>query len=147
MAKGKKKQPKAAAVPVPHKTPHAAATPHPHDDKPVWRFGRLDLDGPWGWRSLSPTDVDEVLAKLKNCESMTVGELYNRAGNKPIPVDSICKLARERLEEIEADDLDELWELRLSGKERVWGARTGHIFYLLWWDPNHTVCPSLLRNT
>jgi len=37
------------------------------------------------------------------------------------------------------DDAEELFEIRLSGKERVWGTMTGAVFNLLWWDPNHEV--------
>jgi hypothetical protein len=112
VAKRDNKKPKPGLAPSAGKTPHAAAVPRPDDDRPVWRVGRVDLDGSWGWHGLATSAIEPVLGKLQDCESMTVGELYKRSGNKPIPIDSICKAARDRLQEIEADDLDELWELR-----------------------------------
>ncbi len=78
---------------------------------------------------------------------MKVNELFGHGGNKRVPAKSICPKAQARLGEIQADDLDELWELRLTGKKRVWGTRTGHIFQVLWWDPHHTVCPAKLKHT
>jgi hypothetical protein len=129
------------------KDPRAAAVPDAAAAGIVWRLARLDLDGEWGWRKLGAEQVERVLEQLKNFEGMTVGELFNRAGNKVIPATNICKEARDRLEEIQADDLDELWELRLTNKNRVWGSRTGHVYQVLWWDPDHTVCPAALRHT
>ena len=45
------------------------------------------------------------------------------------------------------DNLDELVSLHLSGIERVWGFRMHAVFHVLWWDPHHRVCPSLLKHT
>jgi hypothetical protein len=78
---------------------------------------------------------------------MTLGELLSDAGCKPIPVESFSPEAKKRLKEIDLDDYDGLWELRVSGKPRVWGILNHNIFYLVWWDPDHKVCPSHLRHT
>jgi hypothetical protein len=88
----------------------------------------------------------QVHVKLGDYEKMTWGEITGK-GNKRIPVDDICDDAKSRLVELQLDDAEELWELRLSGKERVWGMRIGTVYYLLWWDPNHTVCPSRKKHT
>jgi hypothetical protein len=55
--------------------------------------------------------------------------------------------ARKRAREINLDHFDGLWELRCGGKERIWGLLDGHCFYVVWWDPAHTVCRSRKRNT
>jgi len=39
---------------------------------------------------------------------------------------------------------DALVSLRLSGKERVWGILQENALLLLWWDPGHEICPSIL---
>ena len=52
-----------------------------------------------------------------------------------------------RLRELQQDDSDGLYELRFGGKERVWGIRRDDRFCILWWDPEHMVCPSTLKNT
>jgi hypothetical protein len=62
-------------------------------------------------------------------------------------VGELCKTARDRLEDLRLEDIDELVSLRLGGAERVWGIRDGNVMLLLWWDPEHAVCPSLKKHT
>jgi len=78
---------------------------------------------------------------------MTLGELLGRPGNKPIPWENMCPDAQKRAQEMELDIFDGLWELRLGGTERLWGLLDAHCFYVVWWDPNHEVCPATKRNT
>ena len=54
----------------------------------------------------------------------------------------MCLEAQKRLTDLELDDHGALWEMRLAGEPRVWGLRNGHVFYPVWWDPDHSVCPS-----
>ena len=35
-----------------------------------------------------------------------------------------------------------LFSVRLTGRIRLWGLRDVSILRVLWWDPEHTVCPS-----
>lgn len=77
---------------------------------------------------------------------MTWGEIRGDK-HKFIPSENLCTEARRRLVDIAQDDADGLYELRLSGTERVWGHRIEDVCHLVWWDPDHTVCPSTLRNT
>ncbi len=74
---------------------------------------------------------------------MTWAELLGGKQNHNVSVSDLCKAARQRLEEIGQDDIDELLSLRLSGKERVWGILSEGVCTLLWWDPEHQVCPSV----
>ena len=37
----------------------------------------------------------------------------------------------------------DMHSLRLSGQERVWGILDQGVLSVLWWDPDHAVCPSL----
>ena len=65
---------------------------------------------------------------------------------KAISVEQLCQGARDRLIEIERDDTERLWELRIPTNDgwRAWGSVEGdQIFNLLWWDPEHTVCRGL----
>ena len=84
--------------------------------------------------------------KLKSFEAMTWGEILNR-NNHLVPVDSLSKAAYDRLCALHLDDLEELLSLRLSGKERIWGILEHNVVTLLWWDPEHLVCPSKLKHT
>jgi hypothetical protein len=46
---------------------------------------------------------------------------------------------------LDLDQWEDLWQLVLPpnkrDKWRAWGRAEGQHFYLLWWDPKHTVCP------
>ncbi len=105
------------------------------------------MEGEWGWGKLDSAALGAVHEKFCSFETMKENELFGSGGRKHIPVIKCCVNARKRLVEIQQDDLDHLWELRLSGKERVWGTRQGHVFFPIWWDPGHTVCPSEKKHT
>jgi hypothetical protein len=84
---------------------------------------------------------------LQSLETMTWSDIHG-TGSHPIPVDSLCKDARDRLSAIgKGDEYQELYSVRLSGRERIWGMRLGSELYLLWWDPEHEICPSKLKHT
>lgn len=102
----------------------------------------VDLEGPWGWTKFAAVHVKKLSEKCASWETMREGELFGWGGNKRIPAESMCGEAQKRLVELELDDHDALWELRLAGAPRVWGLRSAHVFYPVWWDPEHTVCPS-----
>ena len=59
-----------------------------------------------------------------------------------VTIEQLVPEARTRLEELELDDIGQLYRLRLRGAQRVWGILEGYIFKILWWDPDHTICPS-----
>ena len=119
------------------------------DARVSWRIGYLDHDHPdWGWSRLDPAALAELREKLSHYEDSRMTEFFSPIGRaKPVGVDAISPAAQKRLLELERDDQDELWEIRLSARARVWGLRRGPVFHLLWWDPEHTVCPSRKRHT
>lgn len=105
----------------------------------------MDFDGRWGWGRLEASEIEAIHAKCANWEKMRSNEVFGQGGNKRIPLEGLDPDAQARLREIEADDLDALWELRVSGAKRIWGTRSEHVFDLIWWDPGHSVCPSQRR--
>jgi len=113
-----------------------------------WRFSKVDRDGKWkcSLSKLNEQKTKEIIRKLKDFDSMTWGDLKGKRRHS-IPATAICKEAKKRLQDIEKDDINELFSIGISGKERIWGIREGDVFSILWWDPDHNVCPSKLRNT
>lgn len=113
-----------------------------------WRFGDAEVEGPWGWHRLTAADVAELHGKLSSIEKMEWGEATS--GGYPM---KMCRLDNApahlmgRLEETQRDDIDCLFEIRLGNMPRIWGARRGDVFHVLWWDPEHEVWPSQLRYT
>lgn len=109
----------------------------------------MDMSGPFGWQEVSKSKLLEIRGKLARFEASTWHEILITAKNRnhTVTVDRLSPQARERLKEIQQDDLDELTSLRLTGRERVWGIRENGVFHLLWWDPEHRVYPTSLRHT
>lgn len=54
-----------------------------------------------------------------------------------VPLSDLKKEAVDRLRELQQDDIDELFSLRLSGKERIYGIPDGRVLQILWFCPNH----------
>ncbi|MDF3033758.1 MAG: hypothetical protein K0R76_712 [Alphaproteobacteria bacterium] len=148
MAKNQKK-PKHLDISQPRKIPHIKSKDVEFaEGKPIaWRFSTADKNGQWAWPKLDiPGDYKEVLEKLYEFENYNIKQLLN-TGSHPIPIEDLSTNAQQRLKKIEKDDLDALYSFRIRGKERVWCIQSANIMKILWWDPNHEVCPSLKKHT
>lgn len=145
--KNKNRTPKIAPgnVPSVERKPRAASVSS-QGKTPTWTFNLIDFDGPWCPKGMDQHLLLDVIKKLSAFESMTWSEIEG-SKHHSVEVWQIGKQAQNRLIEIDQDDVAELFSLRLSGKERVWGIRDGHIFRLLWWDPDHTVYPVHKKHT
>jgi len=105
---------------------------------PVWQFSLLDCEGSWSWEAIDT----EILKKLGNFETRTWGEIEGNKeeGSHLVKVDDCPNpLVKERLKQLELDDIDELFSLRLSGKERIFGILDGFILKILWYDSEHKI--------
>ena len=117
------------------------------DKKLVWKVARIDDNSRWGWDQITcPDFLRNIWEKMRNFETMTWGEILGRH-HHAIAVNDIIKPAQNRLAQLGHDDQAELVSFRLSNTERIWAIRSGEEAFLLWWDPNHEIYPSRLRNT
>jgi hypothetical protein len=109
----------------------------------------MEFIDPFGWHIVTSDIANLIRDKLRHFESMTWSELLVAAKkqNHTVAVSALCGRAQNRLKELGLDDVDGLLSLRLSGKQRVWGILQAGVLGLLWWDPEHEVCPSLKKNT
>jgi hypothetical protein len=113
-----------------------------------WRIGSIDRQFPTPWTSLGPAIIEQIHGFLANLEKMTWPEACTggypaqivKLGDAPKPV-------RDYLESVRRDDTDDLVELRIGGKPRIWGVRRGSVCHLMWWDPEHRVWPSIKKHT
>jgi hypothetical protein len=144
------KHPKVAASPATDKRARIAREPDEGEHERVsWRLGDADLDGAFGWGDISDAELGSVYRVLREVDKRH----WNAASGdgmgqiKSIPVGKLSRDARSRLQAIQRDDEDWLHEIRLGGQPRLWGIRRRSVFHILWWDPNHLVCPASLRNT
>lgn len=141
----KTKTPKISGSPTESKIPKMGG--FPNENKHLeFRADQMDIDGLWGWEGISALKLKEIFSKIFACQKLTWQDLRTK-GSHLVDLKDLSSKAQKRLEKIEKDDQDQLYSLRLSGKERIWGIKDGNIFSLLWWDPNHEVCPSLKRHT
>jgi hypothetical protein len=108
----------------------------------AWRFADVEMEGcEWGWHQMSETDLRATHQWLSQIEKMTWNEATTGkgAGVKSIRVAEAHPAIQRRLEAINRDDVEQLWEFRSKGKSRIWGVRIGNVCHLLWWDPGHDV--------
>lgn len=147
MAKrNKNKTPKVGVVPAPIKQPKKASEPEFRGGLLSWRFAKADNAGPFAWSNLSDEIYREVLEKLHSYEGMSHNEIDN-SGSHTISISKLSKEAQDRLTEIKLDDLDEIMSFRMNGKARVICRPSGSLMRVLWWDPEHQVCPAPKKHT
>jgi hypothetical protein len=117
--------------------------------QPSWRFHKLELCDPFGWHEVDKQTLASIRTKLIALESMTWWQILIEAKkhHHSVKTKDICKEAKERLEALKLDDVDRVISLGLSGTERVWGLFSQGVLSLLWWDPEHKICPSILKHT
>jgi hypothetical protein len=86
---------------------------------------------------------------LASIETQTWAELRQSAVAKGIPIENLEPEAQKRLRlHLRPGAIpDELWELHMGGKPRIWGRLQQALFEVLFWDPDHEVCPSPKRHT
>jgi hypothetical protein len=92
---------------------------------------------------------NEIFPKLKDIETKKWFELEieqfgknGKSKNHWVHIRDIIKPARNRLKELNMDDVEELFSIRLTGKQRVWGIRDFNYFKMIWFDFEHEICPS-----
>jgi hypothetical protein len=80
---------------------------------------------------------------------MTWGEILSeaRTQNHSIDVYKCSTEAKQRLDYLGLQDQESLLSLRVNSKARVIGIRNRATFHILWWDPEHQVCPSTQKYT
>jgi hypothetical protein len=149
MPRNKKHIPgRAGQIPDLGKNPRAVQAVNYDSMKITWRLALIDKDGPWCFsKKITLAKLWEiVLDKCKNFESMT-WDAIKKAGSHAVPVDQLIPDAQRRLAQINQNDIDELFSLRVSGAERIWGIRDQAALKVLWWDPEHKICPSQKKHT
>lgn len=151
MARGngrRDKTPKAAFSPLPKKqVPPQKLGPTFRGRPMSWRFNAADRNGPFAWSNLADGDAHkEVIETLASLETMTEGDLGAK-GCHFIETPTLCKEARDRLAEIQLDDLDELYSIRITGRTRIFCVHREDVLSVLWYDPDHAVCPSNKKHT
>jgi hypothetical protein len=148
--KHQKKQPKFLLSPEPTKQPRLGTSIESINDQyPSWHFDKLDLEFEYceDWVKIDREGLmQEILPKLKEFERKPWKEMGDRNNHFVFKKDLISDAIR-RLEKLKIDDIEGLYSLRLSSTKRIYGIRFNSIIKLLWWDPDHKICPAPLKHT
>lgn len=123
---------------------------------PIWVFSQIDRDGDFAF---NPNRKDfnhtEVLNKIIYYSGMTWNEILAQTHDKGktkhhmLSYDSLSPKAKKRLDFLNNQRneriRDNLFSFALQNKLRIIGMRDDEKFYVLWYDPEHEVCPSNLK--
>ena len=140
--KPKQDQNPAAPSKTPQSTPRSV-----NNERFRWNITNADFEGEYGLDKIEKdTLLKEVIPALHQYENMTWGEIEGKKSHF-VDLDKCSGEAQKRLKEIGLDDLEQLFSLRIGSKKRILGRRQGAVFYVLWWDPKHQVCPSKKKYT
>jgi hypothetical protein len=113
-----------------------------------WTINRCDRGGQFSVLKINIENfIENVIPKLQDFETMLWSEIEGKQGSHFVQLSDLSKTAQTRLEEISENDCDALFSLRISGKERIWGMRDINVLRIMWWDPDHLVCPSPKKHT
>lgn len=124
------------------------------DQTPVWSFSYCDFDhSRWGLCAETSL-IEKVLKRLAAFERQTWGQIFcdtaGRNGNTKhhqIETYKIIKEAQTRLAEINMGQYDTLYSMSISGHIRLWGVINNGIFFIIWLDKDHEICPSSKKHT
>lgn len=115
--------------------------------EPSWKFNLIDNNGSWGWSNISGDEIWIILSSRINQKEQMSWANLKASGSHNVEISTLTKEAQKRLTELGHNDIDQLFSLRLSGKERIWGIRDRFALKIIWWDPEHEVCPSPKKHT
>lgn len=145
-----RKKPKSEFSTEKIKQPRVGVSYSTNNQKPVWQFSLIDIEGVNGWKNVSNKNWwEKILPSLQNREQMTWQQIISESGGKSvgngtnnhnIPIEKLSPSARKRLFELGYKDIYELFSLRVSGKERIFGLRQDNILKIIWYDSEHTIC-------
>ena len=111
-----------------------------------WSYQKFDAQGPFEENS-QKVSLEEIFGKQGELENFNYSSL-GRRGSHFVSVDKITKDAQKRLVELNLDDYTDLFSLRFTGKQRLWCLKLdSHRLGVLWWDPNHLICPARKKHT
>ena len=119
-------------------------------EKPIWIFTHLDKSGEFAFDMQKIGDDSyTILDKIINYSSMTWGEIKrqthddNRSKHHYLTYSSLSDAAKKRLKVKDLEDRsDDIFSFAFTNMLRIIGFTDDEKFYVLWYDPNHEVCPS-----
>ena len=137
------------------KTTHSKPIKSSDTLKPIWMFDMIDKGGKFAFDVLRDDfNHKEVLDKMIHYSTMTWADIKQQTNDKGkskhhfIGCDSISKDAIDRIHAKKLDEFsDMIFSFAFQNKLRIIGIRSNQCFHVLWYDPNHEVCPYSKKHT
>jgi len=116
---------------------------------PTFSFRKYNANVSWLISTDNKPTVDCVMSLLSSIEGQKWSDIIQATkghgkGTKShfIKISDISKEAQKQAE-LQHINEDELFSMRLQGAVRLWGTIGANgLFYVIWYDPEHKVCPS-----
>ncbi|NLA43390.1 hypothetical protein GX865_04575 [Candidatus Saccharibacteria bacterium] len=133
------------------KSPKIEASVNPDafwDESPSWCFKYADRKHD-RWRITCDTIDETFIDNLIDRERQKWNQILTSTSGKSkgtrnhqIQTNEICKDAQKRLKELKLDHEDVLYSIRIKSRYRWWGVIRRGVFYFIWSDLNHEICPT-----
>ena len=115
---------------------------------PTWSFKLLDVNHE-KWSFTSANDLyRDIIFKLRDYEGQRWNEIIQSSGGRSYGtnnhfenVGSLIKEAQKRWSELHLEEYDQVFSLRLTGIERLYGILENGTFKIIWYDKNHEIYP------
>lgn len=114
--------------------------------KASWRIKKIQMVEPYSFHRLTTDELNRLRERLANFETMTWNDIFITAKkhNHSIPVHKLrCEHAKRWMRNNMPDQL-ELWTLKVTGPERIWGIFSEGAYQIVFWDPEHRIYPTTL---
>ena len=131
--------------PKPTKTPLRLQDPNVYEST-YFRWRATDEyidydDEEWGWGQVTIRDFfRKILPRLQEYEKWTWSEIFNRDSCHYWDIYNMPTKARNKLKE-KYPQHDAFHQIDMEQPCRLLGWRDRNILFLIWYDPNHTICP------
>jgi hypothetical protein len=114
------------------------------DECPSFRFTYADKNR-WTLSDWAPSELKDLIEGLKKIEKYTWGQIKSHGSKKKgqsvgtgyKQIDKFPKLP----EDVPAEYAKFFSEMRIDRTKRIFGFRVNSMYYIVWFDRNHSVCP------
>ncbi len=123
--------------------------PHRAGENVVWCFSRIARNGTYAFDTTrADFEHKDFVEKLIAYSGLTWHEVmvqthdHGKSKNHYIPLQDFSSEAQSQFKRLYSEeDADAIFSFAFTNKLRIVGLRLSNVFYPIWYDPQHEVCP------